>query len=44
MLNWEDFNKLKQSTTLTASNPNKYNSSIDVTAKGNNILNFLIGK
>lgn len=45
MLNQEDFDKLKQSTTLTVSNPNEYNSpAIDVTEKGNITLNFPISK
>ncbi|MBC1341984.1 DUF5068 domain-containing protein [Listeria welshimeri] len=45
MLNEEDFAKIKQSTTLTASNPNDFNSpSIDVTVKNDITTNFPINK
>lgn len=45
MLNQEDFDKLKQSTTLTANNPNDFNSpAISGTIKGNITLEFPISK
>nr|WP_246414930.1 DUF5068 domain-containing protein [Listeria farberi] len=45
MLNEEDYEKLKQDTTLIANNPNDFNSpAIKVTTKGNMSLKFPISK
>ncbi|AIS62318.1 MULTISPECIES: DUF5068 domain-containing protein [Listeria] len=45
MLNQEDYDKLKQSTKLTANNPNDFNSpAIEGSVKGNITLDFLINK
>ncbi|ELU8148746.1 DUF5068 domain-containing protein [Listeria monocytogenes] len=45
MLNNEDYEKLKEDTTITANNPNDFNSpAIKGTTKGNITLNFPISK